>query len=53
MSGNRHFRSDIPVRRVETFYRDELYLDALIEKVDKALSRFPAFEPSRNPFQCA
>ena len=39
---NRHFRSDIPVHRVETFYRDELYLDALIEKVDKALSRFPA-----------
>jgi protoporphyrin/coproporphyrin ferrochelatase len=39
---NRHFRGEIPVHRVEAFYRDDLYLDALVEKVDKALARFPA-----------
>jgi protoporphyrin/coproporphyrin ferrochelatase len=39
---SRHFRGDIPVHRVECFYRDERYLDALIEKMDEALGRFPA-----------
>jgi protoporphyrin/coproporphyrin ferrochelatase len=39
---NRHFNSDIPVHLVRSFYRDERYLDALIEKVDEALGRFPA-----------
>lgn len=38
---NRRFRSDIPVRRVESFYRDERYLDSLIERIDRALARFP------------
>jgi ferrochelatase len=36
----RQFRENIPVHRVETFYRHELYLQALIEKVDEALARF-------------
>jgi ferrochelatase len=38
---NRHFCDDIPVRRVESFYRDELYLASLVEKIDTALARFP------------
>ena len=36
----RQFREDIPVHRVGTFYGHELYLQALVEKVDEALSRF-------------
>jgi protoporphyrin/coproporphyrin ferrochelatase len=36
----RHFREDIPVHRVETFYRHPLYLQTLIEKIDEALARF-------------
>jgi ferrochelatase len=39
---NRHFCDDIPVRRVESFYRDEFYLASLVEKIDTALARFPA-----------
>jgi ferrochelatase len=38
---NRHFRGDIPARLVPSFYRDERYLDSLVEKIDQALSRFP------------
>jgi ferrochelatase len=41
----RLFREDIPVHRVGTFYRHELYLQALIEKVDEALARFA--DPAR------
>lgn len=41
----RLFHDDVPVRCVETFYRHELYLEALAEKVDEALARFP--EPGR------
>lgn len=41
----RLFDDDIPVHRVEAFYRHELYLDALVEKVDEALVRFP--DPER------
>jgi protoporphyrin/coproporphyrin ferrochelatase len=37
----RHFHGDIPVRVVQSFYRDEFYLDSLVEKVDHALARFP------------
>jgi ferrochelatase len=37
----RLFREDMPVRTLETFYRHPLYLDALVEKVDEALARFP------------
>jgi protoporphyrin/coproporphyrin ferrochelatase len=39
---NRHFRGDVPVHLVQSFYRDDRYLDALIEKIDEALNRFPA-----------
>jgi ferrochelatase len=41
----RRFEDDIPVHRVETFYHHPLYLNALVEKVDEALVRFP--EPER------
>jgi ferrochelatase len=37
----RLFNDDIPVHSIETFYRHPLYLDALVEKVDEALARFP------------
>jgi ferrochelatase len=38
----RHFSGETPVHTVDTFYRNPMYLDAVIEKVDEALSRFPA-----------
>ncbi|HET7208256.1 MAG TPA: ferrochelatase [Terriglobales bacterium] len=38
---NRLFRGDMPVYCVETFYRNELYIKALVEKVEEALLRFP------------
>ena len=38
----RLFSADVPVHCVETFYRNTIYLDAVIEKVNEALSRFPA-----------
>ena len=41
----RLFRDDVPVHCVEAFYRHELYLDALVEKVEEALVRFP--DPKR------
>jgi protoporphyrin/coproporphyrin ferrochelatase len=37
----RQFSDDVPVHCVETFYRNTMYLDAVIEKVTAALSRFP------------
>jgi ferrochelatase len=36
----RHFREDIPAYHIETFYRHDLYLQALVEKIDEALVRF-------------
>lgn len=36
----RQFRSNIPVHCVDTFYRNTTYLDAVIEKVNEAISRF-------------
>ena len=42
---NRLFRSQIPVRLVEAFYRFPAYLDSLVEKIEEALARFP--EPNR------
>jgi len=36
----RQFRDDIPVHCVEPFYRHQLYLQALVEKIDDALARF-------------
>jgi protoporphyrin/coproporphyrin ferrochelatase len=41
----RQFRGDIPVHRIETFYRNEIYLQALGEKIDEALARFA--DPAR------
>ena len=42
----RLFRDELPVHCVEPFYRNTTYLDAVIEKVNEALARFPApFRP--------
>jgi protoporphyrin/coproporphyrin ferrochelatase len=43
---NRHYRAPAPVYLVKSFYNDEAYLDALIEKIEEALDRFPV---SRRP----
>jgi ferrochelatase len=40
----RLFCDDLPVHCVETFYRHEMYLDAVVEKVNEALKRFPVPE---------
>jgi ferrochelatase len=40
----RNFGNDVPVRCIEAFYRNELYIDALVEKVREALARFPSPE---------
>ena len=37
---NRLFSNEVPVHCVRSFYRNEFYLDALIEKVQEALARF-------------
>ncbi|MGA9799676.1 MAG: ferrochelatase [Terriglobales bacterium] len=37
----RLFPGDMPAQVIETFYRHPLYLDALVEKIDEALARFP------------
>jgi ferrochelatase len=37
----RRFQSDLPVYSVEPFYRHHLYLDALAEKIEETLARFP------------
>jgi ferrochelatase len=36
----RLFQDDIAVHCIESFYRHELYLQALVEKIDEALARF-------------
>ncbi len=41
----RLFSDEMPVCCVETFYRNTTYLDAIVEKVNEALERFP--EPHR------
>lgn len=38
----RLFQDDVLTRKVDNFYRNTMYLDALIERVNDALSRFPA-----------
>jgi ferrochelatase len=43
---NRLFGDDIPVHVVESFYKNDLYLTALLEKIDAALARFV---PSKAP----
>jgi len=40
----RLFSSDVPVHNVGAFYRHPIYLDAVIEKVEEALARFPVPE---------
>jgi protoporphyrin/coproporphyrin ferrochelatase len=42
---HRHFADDLPVYCVQPFYRNTMYLDAVIEKANDALARFP--EPHR------
>lgn len=37
----RLFCGDLPVHNVAPFYRHPIYLDALIEKIEEALARFP------------
>ena len=37
---NRQFCDDVPVHRVETFYRNAAYLDSVVEKIEEALDRF-------------
>jgi ferrochelatase len=37
---NRLFEDDIPVHSVEAFYRNTIYLDSVVEKVNEALARF-------------
>jgi len=37
---NRRFCEDVPVYRIESFYRNAAYLDSLAEKIDEALDRF-------------
>jgi ferrochelatase len=38
------FADDLPVHCVEPFYRHDLYLDALAEKIEEGLGRFPCPE---------
>jgi len=40
----RLFHDDTPVHRVGSFYRHGMYLDAVKEKIDEALARFPVPE---------
>ena len=37
----RLFPNNVPFHCVETFYRNTMYLDAVVERVNEALSRFP------------
>jgi ferrochelatase len=37
----RLFADDQPVHTVRNFYRSQLYLDALVERIEEALDRFP------------
>src|SRR5271166_597362 len=41
----RLFRGNVPVQSVRAFYRHPMYLDAVIEKIEEALARFP--DPER------
>ena len=43
---HRLFHEGLPAHCVENFYRNPIYLDALVERVNEALSRFP---PSARP----
>ena len=41
----RRFPDDIPVHCVDPFYENQLYLEAVVEKLEEALARFP--DPQR------
>lgn len=41
----RQFHDDVPVHSIAPFYRHELYLEALVEKISEGLARFP--DPAR------
>ncbi|MCU1304440.1 MAG: ferrochelatase [Candidatus Sulfotelmatobacter sp.] len=40
----RLFRAKVPVHNVDHFYQHPMYLDAVIEKIEEALARFPVPE---------
>jgi ferrochelatase len=46
----RLFRGHAPVHRVRSFYRHPAYLDAVIEKIEEALARFPVPERAKIVF---
>ena len=46
----RLFRDEAPAHCVETFYRHPMYLDAVVEKIDEALARFPQPEQAEIVF---
>lgn len=37
----RRYSGDLPVHCVDSFYRNTIYLDSVVEKVNEALTRFP------------
>jgi ferrochelatase len=37
----RLYRSDVPVQCIDAFYQNDLYLDAVVEKIEDARLRFP------------
>jgi ferrochelatase len=37
---NRLYRGDLTVHTVDAFYRNDLYLEAIVEKIEEALARF-------------
>ena len=47
----RLFQGDVPVHNVDAFYRHPMYLEAVIEKIEEALERFPMPERARDCFQ--
>jgi ferrochelatase len=46
----RLFCDDVPVHRVERFFRHETYLDAVVEKIEEALGRFSVPEQAEIVF---
>ena len=46
----RLFDDDLPVYSVQNFYRNELFLDSLAEKIEQALGRFPRPEDAELVF---
>jgi ferrochelatase len=47
---HRRFDENLPVYSVQNFYRHELYLDSLVEKIEQALQRFPRPEDAELVF---